>query len=1003
MGIGRDAASTGWDMFLPNAVLGSTQALVGEGIYEVGRENEWDPFLTSAVASFSSTAVGFAYGSATGRVKFTNMMDIGKYFAIEAAKSLAMASIDKFVEENPSDWARFMAPIAKMAINQISSLPKEDKAMPDLREIGIKKVEDIKKDGANKRIVDAAKEAGVNEVKVYEDTNTREIYYGINIEDALKFSASPLLQKIAGPDGVNTLGRNIEFMKDRNAELELVMSKNGEESYLRGMAWGSELRGQAKEWAVRAGLGLEDKIKFELNLRTGDLFMFIDVRNVISVFTQQEGKEREDVSRLKQMALNICGSLENIKSLAIAVRINGDASELVNATMIVGSAKISDRVLSEKVHDYLSSNFSGLRSEHADMVLDIDPKNARTTIRGLSLNPNEACVKKLLDSLKKQTAKLQKLGQEIEALVKLADNDPKNFERIILSVGKRGEYYIQAKIRSDVLRDLPALMSKLGIQEGSPGFNKLSEYEFANLLIDVKYGAYLIDLLLECWQAESSLLEMDKTSAKEGMEDSLIKEQFNVEKTLNSGSIFFPMPGLMLVNHGGLSTGVILGLECGYDAFTFLKEGALSLKESATPFLNSVDTGAKIGQKIPGLIIAGFEKLYTMARQSWLETSIDIEGRKADFWMDVDSKLAYWSDVTNYFVEGIGDDIEYAGGFWREKAIDAKDWLIGQAIYWGDVGKNFIEGVKDDIVYAGGFWKDKAIEAKDWLVGQAIYWGDVGKNFVSEIKDDIIYARDFWIKVGINHFQNNAVGTIRNTQNSTSGMLRSVPNIRIMNDVFRFFVNTEIGQKWDCKFWGYKRITYKELIAQRCRPTEEEATTRVFLGIANGKSDAYKWETMLNEPYHPRKNPNSLFEERNILKFGNTDVVSCYTQNRNIDCIQVIFNTVLGIKTPATKIITHYNDKPIENEFFHSGAGCADFLHGNHYNSKNGYYFGVQISLSGAQKNYASEAYVGTKDWVARLYLLPPLPYNNVIHVPDLDHDLEDYFRFKAERQSRNE
>ncbi|MGB3057854.1 MAG: hypothetical protein WBC16_06845, partial [Candidatus Omnitrophota bacterium] len=130
LGIGRDAASTGWDMFLPNAVLGSTQALVGEGIYEVGRENEWDPFLTSAVASFSSTAVGFAYGSATGRVKFTNMMDIGKYFAIEAAKSLAMASIDKFVEENPSDWARFMAPIAKMAINQISSLPKEDKAMP---------------------------------------------------------------------------------------------------------------------------------------------------------------------------------------------------------------------------------------------------------------------------------------------------------------------------------------------------------------------------------------------------------------------------------------------------------------------------------------------------------------------------------------------------------------------------------------------------------------------------------------------------------------------------------------------------------------------------------------------------------------------------------------------------------------------------------------------------------------------------------------------------------
>ncbi|MGB3113460.1 MAG: hypothetical protein WBC00_02425, partial [Candidatus Omnitrophota bacterium] len=184
--------------------------------------------------------------------------------------------------------------------------------------------------------------------------------------------------------------------------------------------------------------------------------------------------------------------------------------------------------------------------------------------------------------------------------------------------------------------------------------------------------------------------------------ENIIRSELPKEGILDK--CFIPAPGFMLINQGGLSTGVNLGLECGYDAFTYLKEGALSLKESADPFLNPVDTGVKIGQKLPELILEGFKKIYTMARRSWLEKSVDMEGQKVDFWMDIDSSLAYWSDVGNYFAEEMSGDIEYASGFWKMEAIDAKDWLVDQAIYWGDVGKNFIDEVKDDIIYAGDFW-----------------------------------------------------------------------------------------------------------------------------------------------------------------------------------------------------------------------------------------------------------------------------------------------------------
>ena len=511
-----------WEQFTQNLYVGAASTIVSEGINEVGRKSGWDTFLTSLVSTFASTAVSYACGSRMDQNSkfdfsnkpenpdiFSNLNGFNNFnFQDAAIKSFAIAAIDKYLEDNPSQWGQALGSLAKTAINQIEFSPN------------VVEAKEIKLSALPVGIREIAEEAGAKQAVEYKDRYGKT-YYRFAVLNDPDHPLSPVMQQWM--EKTYKIGMNLE----NNQSLEIVMSQNGREAYLLGDAGYNELMdgSTAKAWADMAGYKPGDKIEFEFNMKTGDLFMFLDVRNAAAFFSEKNCQKNEDIKNLRQMIIDKLGSIENLKSMEVAVRMReGDKGELVNARVTVDPASIKDEGLSVRVKDYLRDNFNELRGQFG-IVLDLDPVNNKIDVKGLSVNLDRESLNSLLDSLKENTAKLRKLGREIEKLVDLADKKTEKFERIILSVNEKGDYTINVRIKSEALRGMPQLLSKLGMIEGSASFNRLSKREFTDLTIDVKSGAYMLDLSLRCKEFEGVIKWVGDTIKLKDSKGRLVKEE----------------------------------------------------------------------------------------------------------------------------------------------------------------------------------------------------------------------------------------------------------------------------------------------------------------------------------------------------------------------------------------------------------------------------------------------------------------------------------------------
>ncbi|MFQ5951857.1 MAG: hypothetical protein ACE5JK_00410 [Candidatus Omnitrophota bacterium] len=498
--------------FLFDAQIGAIQAVVAEGITEVGENNNWGSFLTSAVSGFASTAIGYAYGGMIGNNPKGNF-NVGKFITATAVKSITESAINKYVENNPTAWSRVIAPIAKSAVNQMFTAPDKNKQGDKkpleglMRFVGrvktflstiITGVLDLT--GLSGRAADTAREAKAESVIVLQNIKDGETYMLFSLPDDLEGQASPLVQNIATDEGRLTLEQYPDLLGNKN--LKMMMTEDGSKAYLLGGAECEDFKegSLARNLLDSAGLKFGEKVFFVLNLKTGNLFLDVNVKNASTLLSEKNCQQNDDISKLKQVIIKDIGNIDNL-SMKITVRINRDESEIVNARVIVDPESIEGVTLRGKVNDYF--NFAGLRQDFFNVVLDIDPKNNRVDIKGLSLNLDGVTVNKLLESLKDQTAKLQKLGQEIGDLVKLVNGELKNFERITLSVNEKGDYAINVKMRSDALKALPALLFKLGIREGSPLQSDISGREFVDFVIDVESSVYILDFALKCQEYET--------------------------------------------------------------------------------------------------------------------------------------------------------------------------------------------------------------------------------------------------------------------------------------------------------------------------------------------------------------------------------------------------------------------------------------------------------------------------------------------------------------------
>ncbi len=502
-----------FDKFLFDASTNVIEGLVSEGIYELGRQNDWNMFLTSSLATFSSTALGYAWGGMTGKMQFENIEGL---VAGTALKAVAIGVIDAQVSSNSAAWSQILGPVSKTLVGQLFKPTQPEKTDPEAQIQREEMTNGARLEVNNfiSKVMELGFDLGYGQM--YGSNNELGYIFPINRENQLPLG--PFMQYFANEIAKFTLSANM--ILDENRSLEYVIIGDGDK-YLTGEADYSELKlnGQAKNWADWAGLGFKDKIDFEMNLETGTLFAGIDVKNISSFLKQKGFQEREDISNLSQILDKSIDSINKIKDLRIMVKIRGNESELVNAVVIVDPSYIKDAELSGRVNEYLETNFKDLRNKHFDVVLDIDPKNNKVEVVGISLNLNKRSIQGLIKTLKENTIKQQKLGQQLENLVKLADGDPRNFEKVTLSVDNRGEYTINVKIRSEVLAALPHLMAKLRIGEDSKIHSRLSGRKFTNFTVDVSSGTYKLDLSLKCRRFENvirSIGNIDKVVDPKG-------------------------------------------------------------------------------------------------------------------------------------------------------------------------------------------------------------------------------------------------------------------------------------------------------------------------------------------------------------------------------------------------------------------------------------------------------------------------------------------------------
>ncbi len=87
----------------------------------------------------------------------------------------------------------------------------------------------------------------------------------------------------------------------------------------------------------------------------------------------------------------------------------------------------------------------------------------------------------------------QKLGSELQELVRCLDGKTESLKTLTMSMNKEGNHEIKASIKPSVLLQFPKLMEKFGIKNGSPEAEELLKKQYVNFVVDVASGKYRFD------------------------------------------------------------------------------------------------------------------------------------------------------------------------------------------------------------------------------------------------------------------------------------------------------------------------------------------------------------------------------------------------------------------------------------------------------------------------------------------------------------------------------
>ncbi|MDD3906240.1 MAG: hypothetical protein PHS46_06930, partial [Candidatus Omnitrophica bacterium] len=622
-----------------NAVCkGLIQTAVSKSIVIAGDACGWNTFLTSAVSSFASMAIGYGYDNAIGKINLAAGSDV--YMTLAAIESVSIAAIDYYVEQNPSELNSALSAVTKNVIGgyfdylktpSLHQTYNSDKCLDsykyqetseerfyndakeasvlrafdyniyepakdfyldsyDLRTFDIRSTSDfyqlaternsilqdtyaqaysVSKAASEYTSADFLEEAAssVRAGDFYKNATASGFIYmseidasfltgkALEVAQALDITSVTLLynsidgefyvvfdisQDIATKiEGVLNILASDQARASYNANFSLkegdyariVMTEDGQKAYLQGEVGFDSLKGTAKDWAAMSGLKSGDRINIEMDLKTGEVYLFLDVKDAEKLLSHSDG--RKDVSKLKDaITKNI--AISDVKSLHIDVRISPDSSsEIVGATFEVeGTTAIKNEDLKKSVTAYLNTNFAFLKDGQYSIIFAIDISSSKVDIEAIKISTDTADIKAIIKELSKGDLRQYKLSQAIDGLVKIAGSNLKDF-KILLAIDGKGNYVINVTVLASVFMDSPGLLAKLGINEASviarsgEAATKQSLFSTTTSIgftIDVATGAYSLDLGLKCQKYQSISISIGEIDITKDLKGRVIEE-----------------------------------------------------------------------------------------------------------------------------------------------------------------------------------------------------------------------------------------------------------------------------------------------------------------------------------------------------------------------------------------------------------------------------------------------------------------------------------------------
>ncbi len=267
--------------------------------------------------------------------------------------------------------------------------------------------------------------------------------------------------KYLSEEAYNTISNDLKI--DDTGYFKLTTNKNGDSVLTADVSVGNLKNVSARDLAARAGLKDTDDIRYEFNLKTGERFVFLSVKEIGAFFDQKGQDQRTDILKLKNVLTGSIGSIDSLRSLDLVGKLrDNNNTDIIGAFVEVDSkTNFKDITLKQGVSNYVNSNFNFLHQGQYNLVLAIDLESSKVNIEALSIHLDSNNIKDILSSLDRRDPRQQKLAFSLEGLGKSIGGDPGNLESLRLSVDIKGDYKINVRIRSEVLRGLPNLMSKL--------------------------------------------------------------------------------------------------------------------------------------------------------------------------------------------------------------------------------------------------------------------------------------------------------------------------------------------------------------------------------------------------------------------------------------------------------------------------------------------------------------------------------------------------------------